>query len=570
MNRYTKKSVYIIIFLMCMIFNQIYACDEFPIADIDLDPEIEADTLYRYIYDTTSIEFDGSNSHDPDNGTDPGAGIVSYWWRYWDYQELEEVIIAEGSTYTTITLDPDSFASYYGLGPGKYAIDFYVWDDDGAFSYWPDYWDTRDFFLIDAVFTSEHEYIPYGTGNTFSYYLLPGAGWQPNYFWFYVKDEAGNYAYKHCYFPPISMGTEGDPIEIIWDGTGNSGSYSGSPLPAGNYTATLDVRKSGTIMKKNINITVFNVNVDYVVSDKDIVEINENVLFTVVTDPPGYSYLASWSGDGIPTSGSGETFTSYWESASSHEVKATIGSSNKSKTIDVVGVDWLYFYNEILIYWGDHADETPTLLLSAFGHPSGGKYSWECSKTLGHIGEIQKVSQSTSDGIGYITVKGKHESDLITGDAKITVTYTVNGKSATKTGFITVRRPASTTSNPGDFDWSARTHRNYFHRVIDQFGLPINVTGIPCEEIVVVNYGQRSSTSPGSTGTYSPELHPTFQYGTWTGGIAVKDILGGNTTRTYNSRYTQELIIGGYLTTPCYIIYIQPLEDSPWPCIWKE
>jgi len=56
----------------------------------------------------------------------------------------------------------------------------------------------------------------------------------------------------------------------------------------------------------------------------------------------------------------------------------------------------------------------------------------------------------------------------------------------------------------------------------------------------------------------------------WPGGIAVKDVLGCKTDHTPNCLWEQDIYVGGWLTIPMYLLYVQPMEDDPWPCIWKD
>ena len=133
-----------------------------------------------------------------------------------------------------------------------------------------------------------------------------------------------------------------------------------------------------------------------------------------------------------------------------------------------------------------------------------------------------------------------------------------------------MHRPKYTLAYSGYFDQQYRTKRNYFHPVFDQFNAFLNITGMPCDEVVRIEYGEESETSPDDTKMWGEEKAPQYPYGNWSGGIAVIDGLGGPTTRTYNSKYEQDLYVGGWKTSPTYLIYIQPLESDPWPCIWKE
>jgi hypothetical protein len=67
------------------------------------------------------VEFDGSTSHDPDNGTEAGAGITDYKW---EFQK------PDGTTETKSGLDM-STVDYVWDTPGDYAVKLTVTDDDG-------------------------------------------------------------------------------------------------------------------------------------------------------------------------------------------------------------------------------------------------------------------------------------------------------------------------------------------------------------------------------------------------------------------------------------------------------
>ena len=59
-----------------------------------------------------------------------------------------------------------------------------------------------------------------------------------------------------------------------------------------------------------------------------------------------------------------------------------------------------------------------------------------------------------------------------------------------------------------------------------------------------------------------------FPYGNWPGGIAVKDILGCF-TRNGTAICKQELYAGGWYIVSFKLVF-QPMEDNPFPNIWKE
>ena len=252
-----------------------------------------------------------------------------------------------------------------------------------------------------------------------------------------------------------------------------------------------------------------------------------------------------------------------------YNVSAYCGNSDAISVV-VVKVELQYCFPDILMYTGSHAQNTPTQNCVAIGKPSGGTFSWQCSTKGGGSGLLGIVNTVNSDPISTVTVKGAAPSS-ISNDAKITVSYTFDAKTiATADGYVTVHRPSVAASYSGYFDWQNRTTRHYFHPIGDQFGGLLYITGIPCDEVVTCIYGlDENVTSPGATAMHPAEKAPTYPWGNWNGGIAVKDTLGAPTAKMPNSAYRQELYAGGWHVAT-YTIYMQPLEDNPWPCIWKE
>ena len=72
-----------------------------PVADAGDDQTVDFDSNTNSVL----VNFDGSNSYDPDNGTNPGDGIVSYAWSFGD-----------GSTGTGAT------PSHTYTAPGTYTV----------------------------------------------------------------------------------------------------------------------------------------------------------------------------------------------------------------------------------------------------------------------------------------------------------------------------------------------------------------------------------------------------------------------------------------------------------------
>ena len=230
----------------------------------------------------------------------------------------------------------------------------------------------------------------------------------------------------------------------------------------------------------------------------------------------------------------------------------------------VVDVEILYCYPDILMYTGKHASSTPTQGCVANGYPQGGSYYWQYwTVDEGMLGIVSGQNTYSVD------VKGVAPSHSV-GDAKITVSYTFAGLTVEETGTVTVRRPKGTLHYAGNFGWQSRTWRNFFHPVYDQFAVRIDRIHIPCDEEVRLQYGPEPNTSPSPTEIWDAELDPACPYGNWPGGIAVLDVLGCPTAQTPNCLWDQDIYVGGWKTIPMYLLYVQPMEDDPWPCIWKE
>ena len=76
--------------------------------------------------------------------------------------------------------------------------------------------------------------------------------------------------------------------------------------------------------------------VDSVTSDKDSAPIQcEDITFTVTTNPSGYESNVSWSGGGDPSTGSGATFTTHWDTSGIKTVTASLCDSSESKQVTI-------------------------------------------------------------------------------------------------------------------------------------------------------------------------------------------------------------------------------------------
>ena len=254
-----------------------YATDEDPIPVMTSNPN-----AYKIFMNVSESKTFNSNSYDPDDGTDPGDGIVQWKWDIYDYNEapyyepwLSYFIYQGIDVNSSCTFSPIAL----GLGPGRYAVDLNVLDNDGnwvnGFSYYwinHDWRGTRDFYIPGIKYlrdqSGEDEHcLPTGTGETFHYYLLPGEGaeWEPDVMCLYIKDASDNYVYMRYLIGSVvndpNIPLNGESATLEWNGLGNQGSYSGQPLPPGNYTITLYISKSGYTAYETNPLTIFGVRI---------------------------------------------------------------------------------------------------------------------------------------------------------------------------------------------------------------------------------------------------------------------------------------------------------------------
>ena len=196
---------------------------------------------------------------------------------------------------------------------------------------------------------------------------------------------------------------------------------------------------------------------------------------------------------------------------------------------------------------------------TAVGGPSGGTYSWSVEPDPDG-GYLDFVSGQNSD---TVTFKGFAPSSN-ENDVRLKVTYTYNGHECTDTHSITVYGIATTTMHKGELKYDNQANRftrNYYHQLKDQFGFFIDITGIPCDEIVTKIYGEDvDKTGPGETANWPSD-------GDWQGGIAIKDVLScpGYIDHT---QFDQQIKAGGWNTDPDYYIWLEPTEPLG-QVLWK-
>jgi len=222
-------------------------------------------------------------------------------------------------------------------------------------------------------------------------------------------------------------------------------------------------------------------------------------------------------------------------------------------TVDVVVVrlDITTAPATLLAYINEYAGTQPTGTATAVGEPSGGSYSWSW---IGEGGSIEFVSGQNSDtteimGTWY-------------GDVTLKVTYTFDGMAADVSVSIKVQRISSTTCAAGVLHESDpdRYTRYFYHKLFDQDGDFIDVTGVPGKEFVYDMGGNLVESTTTVTANQPKDGH-------WEGGICLKDCLSYPTSAGKNQR-NQFLKAGGWATTPWYYLWFDVgSEDVIWKAI---
>lgn len=355
------------------------------------------------------------------------------------------------------------------------------------------------------------------------------------------------------------------------DGGTPSHTFNG---PAGYYYVYLYVRDDEGVLSAYDTCYVCVIRVESVEEDKTSACINETVTFTAISYP-SYKTLScvEWQksyranstdpwGDWT-AAGSGSTAILNTDTPGYYKYQARNGSDDSwkpSSVITVVRAKIVEAPEHVLVYTGSHSGEQPTRNAIARGDPKGGTFSWSYEKS--GDGEIEFVGFTDGPPGAPMSsqiaeIRGTTQSSDYW-DVKLKVTYTLSGKECEATcTYTTVRKPKTTSSHAGECtEGDPKHHRKYYHVVYCQLGYFLDDLGIPFDEVVTP---EGSDTSAGSTQYCDPD-------GAWLGGIAVPDTLACPADSD-DATFHQKLYGGGWLTTPEFNLYFQPMEE--WPSIWK-
>ena len=143
---------------------------------------------------------------------------------------------------------------------------------------------------------------------------------------------------------------------------------------ASGYKVYLRVKDDENVWSTWKSCTVYVVEVVSVMSSTDTVHLgcNDDIMFTVTTNPPSHYDPITWSAPGgdPPFQSGGETFITHWDDPGAKTVTATCGSSSENKQVYVVGVS--------TVEWETFSDNTPLDNNKIFpGKKDPGDISWD-------------------------------------------------------------------------------------------------------------------------------------------------------------------------------------------------
>ena len=186
------------------------------VAGDDQTVEFDSDT------NSVSVSFDGSNSYDPDNGTNPGDGIVSYNWSFGD-----------GSTGTGAT------PSHTYTAPGIYDVTLTIKDDEGDKAS-----DSMTVTVVSLTLTGS-DTVTRGDMATYTASITPEG--------LTLNDTL---TFNWTYTTTVRDGRDAVSITESIDATAQTTTWSGAMVSSG----TLEVRTTvnGTELAQTMDVTVNN------------------------------------------------------------------------------------------------------------------------------------------------------------------------------------------------------------------------------------------------------------------------------------------------------------------------
>lgn len=127
--------------------------------------------------------------------------------------------------------------------------------------------------------------------------------------------------------------------DVSWSGGGSPSTGTGATFTT-SWDTTGTKTVTASLCDSSVSEDVTIAEVASVTADKDDACVNENITFTVTTNPAGHYDLVSWSGGGTPASQEGgQTFTTRWFLIGSGYVTATCGNSSAYKAFVIKGVN---------------------------------------------------------------------------------------------------------------------------------------------------------------------------------------------------------------------------------------
>ena len=149
------------------------------------------------------------------------------------------------------------------------------------------------------------------------------------------KDEA-------CVGCSITFTATTDPTghedDVSWSGGGTPSTGTGATFVT-TWATTGTKTATASLCDSSVSEDVTIAEVASVTPDEYGACVNENITFTVTTNPAGHYDLVSWSGGGTPASQEGgQMFTTQWSTCGSKTVTATCGSSSDSQPVFIKGV----------------------------------------------------------------------------------------------------------------------------------------------------------------------------------------------------------------------------------------